>query len=368
MYLSASRLEDYFNCRFRYFCKFGLMARPLQKAQMNAMQTGTVIHYVLEHVLSEVGTKKLSGESEAHIRIIVNKYLNQYFETQLGDTTEFTKRFKYQFMRLSKMLYSVVIRLADEFAHSSFQAEAFELSIDQDGDVQPSVIQLEDGTVRIRGAVDRVDVLNKDGEKYIRVVDYKSGNKKFKLSDVLYGLNLQMFVYLFTICSDKKSRFSGIPAGVLYMHAARSVFSVDGGDAEQTLKADADSEYKMKGIVLYDQEHDILNEMEDGVKGRFIPVHYTKSGLKGCFASLEGLGRIAKKINTLIAEMGNGLHAGHIEQNPINGKDHNYTCDYCDYSDVCASKKYIHKREMIQMDDSKVISVLEEVQDGKTVD
>ena len=124
----------------------------------------------------------------------------------------------------------------------------------------------------------------------------------------------------------------------------------------------------MKGIVLYDQEHDILNEMEDGVKGRFIPVHYTKSGLKGCFASLEGLGRIAKKIDTLIAEMGNGLHAGHIEQNPINGKDHNYTCDYCDYSDVCASKKYIHKREMIQMDDSKVISVLEEVQDGKTVD
>lgn len=368
MYLSASRLEDYFNCRFRYFCKFGLMARPLQKAQMNAMQTGTVIHYVLENVLSDIGTKKLAGESEARIRIIVNKYLKQYFDTQLGDTSEFSKRFRYQFMRLSKMLYSVVLRLADEFSHSSFTAEAFELSIDKDGDVQPAVIELENGSVRIRGAVDRVDVLEKNGEKYIRVVDYKSGNKKFKLSDVLYGLNLQMFVYLFTICSDKKSKFSGIPAGVLYMHAARSVYTVDGGDTQKSLSKGADSEYKMKGIVLYDDEHDILNDMEDGVKGRFIPVYYTKEGLKGCFASLEGLGRIARKINSLIADMGNGLHDGHIEQNPIDGKDHENTCEYCDFGDVCANRKYINKREMNSMDDSEVISALEEVQDGEKLD
>lgn len=368
MFLSASRLEDYFNCRFRYFCKFGLMARPIQKAQMNAMQTGTVIHYVLQNVLENIGTEKLAGESEEHIRIIVNKYLNQYFDTQLGDTAEFSKRFKYQFMRISKMLHSVVMRLADEFSHSSFTAEAFELSIDKDGDVQPAVIELKDGSVRIRGAVDRVDVLDKNGEKYIRVVDYKSGKKTFKLSDVIYGLNLQMFVYLFTICSDKSSKFSGIPAGVLYMHASRNVFSVDGNVTQDIISSDTDSEYKMKGIVLYDEEHDILNDMEDGVKGRFIPVSYTKSGLKGCFASFEGLGRIAKKINSLIAEMGNGLHEGHIEQNPIDGKDHEHTCEYCDYGDVCASRKYINKREMKQMNDAEVISALEEVQDGEKMD
>lgn len=369
MYLSASRLEDYFNCRFRYFCKFGLMARPLQKAQMNAMQTGTVIHYVLENVLNDIGTRQLANESEARIRIIVNKYLNMYFETQLGDTTEFTKRFRYQFMRLSKMLYSVVLRLADEFSHSSFSAEAFELTIDKDGDVQPAVIQLEDGSVRIRGAVDRVDILEKNGEKYIRVVDYKSGNKKFKLSDVLYGLNLQMFVYLFTICSDKKSKFCGIPAGVLYMHASKSVASLDSQNTEEALRKNADSEYKMKGVVLYDDEHDILNDMEEGVEGRFIPVSYdSKGNVKGCFASLEGLGRIARKINSLIAEMGNGLHNGEIGQNPIDGKDHDKTCEYCDYSDVCANRKYIDYREMESLKDAEVISALEEVQDSEKMD
>ena len=41
-----------------------------------------------------------------------------------------------------------------------------------------------------------------NGTKYIRVVDYKSGTKNFVYSDVLYGLNLQMFIYLFTICNS----------------------------------------------------------------------------------------------------------------------------------------------------------------------
>ncbi len=360
MYLSASRLEDYFNCSFRYFCKFGLMARPLQKAQMNAMQTGTVIHYVLEHVLKDIGTRKLAQENEGHIKLIVNRYLREYFETELGETDILSKRFQYQFMRLSKMLYSVVIRLSQEFSQSAFDAKAFELKIDKDAEVKPAEILLENGSVRIRGAVDRVDVLEKSGEKYVRVVDYKSGNKEFRLSDVLYGLNLQMFVYLFTICNDKNSEYSGIPAGVLYMHAARSVYNIDSGSAEDEMRKKSDREFKMKGVVLYDEEHDILDEMENGVKGRYIPVKKSAKGVSGCFSSLEGLGRIAKKINSLVAEMGNSLHSGKIGQNPIDGSGHDKTCEFCDYSDVCANRRMISKREMQTMRDDEVIALLKE--------
>lgn len=360
MYLSASRLEDYFNCSFRYFCKFGLMARPLQKAQMNAMQTGTVIHYVLENVLRDLGTRKLAQESEGRIKIIVNKYLREYFETQLGATDILSKRFKYQFMRLSKMLYSVVIRLSQEFSQTEFDAKAFELIIDKDGDVKPAEIPLENGSVRIRGAVDRVDVLEKNGEKYVRVVDYKSGNKEFRLSDVLYGLNLQMFVYLFTICNDKSSEYSGIPAGVLYMHAARSVYNLDPNYADEEMRKKSDSEFKMKGVVLYDDEHDILNDMENGVKGKYIPVKKSAKGISGCFASLEGLGRISKKINSLVAEMGNSLHKGKVSQNPIDGKGHDKTCEFCDYADVCANRRLISKREMQTMRDDEVVALLKE--------
>ncbi|MDE5605238.1 MAG: PD-(D/E)XK nuclease family protein, partial [Eubacterium sp.] len=272
MYLSASRLEDFFNCRFRYFCKFGLMAKPRQKAEMDAMRTGTVIHYVLEKLIGEIGSEKLGKMNDGEIRIVVDKYLRYYLKNEMGGSDDFSARFTYQFLRLSKMLYSVVSRLAAEFAQSEFEAKAFELNIDKDGDVKPAVIDLEGGgTVQIRGEVDRVDVLDENGERYIRVIDYKSGNKKFALSDIIYGLNLQMFVYLFTLCNDKSSEFSGIPAGVLYMHAARAVLSADRNIEADKLINEENKGFKMKGLVLYDESHDILSSMEKDLGGKYIP-------------------------------------------------------------------------------------------------
>ncbi|MBD5083107.1 MAG: hypothetical protein HDT34_02935 [Clostridiales bacterium] len=362
MYLSASRLEDFFNCRFRYFCKFGLMAKPRQKAEMNAMRTGTVIHYVLEKLIGEVGSVKLGEMSDGEIKLIVDKYLRQYFKNEMGNSDDFSARFTYQFLRLSKMLYSVALRLAAEFSQSEFQAKAFELNIDKDGDVKPTVINLESGgTVQIRGEVDRVDVLDDNGNRYIRVVDYKSGNKKFSLSDVLYGLNLQMFVYLFTLCNDKSSEFCGIPAGVLYMHASRAVLSSERNIEKDKLESAENREFKMKGLVLYDESHDILSSMEKDLGGKYIPVKLTKKdGITGCFASLEELGRIGRRVENLIAEMGNHLQSGNIEQNPINGKNHDKTCEFCDYSSVCANRRILENREMEELSEEEVLEYLKE--------
>ena len=116
--------------------------------------------------------------------------------------------------------------MSNEFKNCDFEAKAFELSIDKDGEVKPQALPLESGgSIQIRGSIDRVDVYDFNGEKYVRVIDYKSGVKKFKLSDILDGLNLQMFVYLFALCDDKNAALNGVPAGVLYMHAARNILN-----------------------------------------------------------------------------------------------------------------------------------------------
>ncbi len=362
MYLSASRLEDFFNCRFRYFCKFGLMAKPRKKAQMNAMTTGTVIHYVLEKLIAEVGSARLGTMNSAEIKIAVDKYLHLYLKEQMGASDSFSARFTYQFLRLSKMLYSVAGRLSAEFAQTGFEAKAFELSIDEDGEVKPQVIPLDKGgTVQIRGEVDRVDILEENGRRYVRVIDYKSGNKKFSLSDVLYGLNLQMFVYLFTLSRDKTSEYSGIPAGVLYMHAARMVWGLNRHADDAEISAEENREFKMKGLVLYDEEPDILKSMEKDLKGNYIPVKFTKkNGISGCFASLEEFGTISRNVEKLIAEMGNLLQNGNIEQNPINGKNHDKTCEFCDYASVCASRRMIENREAEDLSDEEVLKKLKE--------
>lgn len=372
MYISASRLEDYYNCAFRYFCKFGLGARPRTKAEMDPLQRGTLIHYVLEKILLNYGSKKISQMSEKDIRAVVDKYVSEYFESEMGNVNDLTIRFRYNYMRLSKLIYSVVIHLSQEFSECDFEAKAFELSIDKDGLVKPEILNLDDGgTIQIRGSIDRVDTLERNGKKYVRVVDYKSGCKLFSLSDIMYGLNLQMFIYLFSLSEDKSSVYSGIPSGVLYMHAARNVFNFDSRkEAESSISSEESSSFKMKGIVISENDGEIAFAMEHDLNGKYIPVKVKKNGdLTGQLATLEELGMIHKKVNSLITQMGMDLHMGNIQRNPVKNKNHKSTCDFCDYADVCANVKCINNRIIPDMTDNEVKEILvKEYTDNATVD
>jgi ATP-dependent helicase/nuclease subunit B len=361
MFLSASRIEDYYNCAFRYFCKFGLNARPLMKAQLDPMQTGTVIHYVLETIIKQRGSRGLANLSKEEITILVNSILEDYLKTRMGNSEEFTSRFKYQFMRLSKMIVFVVQRLSEEFSQSDFEAKAFELRIgdvESGDDVNSKLIPLDDGgSIRIKGAVDRVDTFEMNGKQYIRVVDYKSGNKEFAISDIINGLNLQMFIYLFTL-SQSGGEFDGVSSGVLYMPSSRKVFSAE-RNGNKEIEKQEDKDFKMKGVVLNDEENEIAVHMEKNLKGKYIPVkNSAKEGLSGSIVSLAQLGAISKKVDSMINRMGVNLHSGLISQNPIDGKNHNRTCEFCDYSDVCKNRKEIVKKELEEISDIDALQII----------
>ncbi|MGN0522342.1 MAG: PD-(D/E)XK nuclease family protein [Eubacterium sp.] len=361
MYVSASRIEDYYNCPFRYFCKFGLAARPREKAEINPMQRGTIIHYVLEMIFKSCRSYELSKMSESDMKKLVDFYIDEYFKTKMGGIVDLSLRFKYNYKRLSKLIYGVVFRLAKEFSESDFEAKGFEVKIDRDGTVKPEVINLDDGgTIQIRGSIDRVDTYEKNSQRYVRVVDYKSGNKEFNLNDIINGLNLQMFIYLFSLCEDSNNDFNGIPAGVLYMHSSRKVFSFDSQrDAGSKIEKKENDTFRMKGIVLDDTDGEIPQAMEHDLGGRYIPVKMKKNGeLTGSLATLEELGRIHKKINSLIAQMGMELHNGFITQRPVKNSHHKHTCVFCDYSDICANKRHIDEKITEDLSDSEVKSAL----------
>lgn len=351
MYLSASRIEDYYNCAFRYFCKFGLNVKPLERVELNSMQTGTVIHYVLECLLREKGSKGLTELSDSEIALLVEKYLKIYFDKYIGDSELITSRFKYSYMRLSKMLNSVVVRLRDEFSVSDFEPKAFELSIG-DGSNNESVISQvihlsDNGSIKIKGSIDRVDTFTQNGVQYVRVVDYKSGTKDFLLSDIIHGLNLQMFIYLFNLCKSN-NELAGTEAGVLYMHAARKVFS--GIRTNTDFSKEEDKEFCMKGLVVNDSEHQLASHMDREGTNKYIPVKINKKGeLSGNIVSLADLGVISRKINKLVELMGINLHNGKINQNPVLSKSHSKTCEYCDYSDVCINRTSIDYNEFEEL-------------------
>ena len=313
-------------------------------------------------ILSDYGSKGISEMSSDEIVRAVDKYINLYFKNEMGDVSGLNERFYYNYNRIATQIYNVVIHLSREFKECDFEAKAFELDIDENGSVSPEIIKLPGGgSIQIRGSIDRVDTYERDGKTYIRVVDYKSGNKEFDLSDILFGLNLQMFVYLFSLSEDKKAKLNGIPAGVLYMHANQKVNAFS-SKKEASEKADetVNKGFKMMGVIFTDEGDETIPEaMEHGICGNFIPVIKNKNGnLSGSLASLEELGRIHKRVNSLIEEMGLKLHSGNIERNPVSNKNHKHTCDYCDYSDVCAVQRVIIERTVPDLKPDEVKKLL----------
>ena len=77
------------------------------------------------------------------------------------------------------------------------------------GEELPSLeIPLRRGDLmKLRGRIDRVDATEIGGKNYVRVVDYKSSAKSLDLTEVYYGLSLQMMTYL-ARCTRKCRRMA----------------------------------------------------------------------------------------------------------------------------------------------------------------
>ena len=134
----------------------------------------------------------------------------------MGGKEEKSARFQYLYRRLKRIVLKLILRIAEEFDQSLFRPIDFELEISPESEIPPLEVRFPDGTqAQVVGKIDRVDLYRENGISYLRVIDYKSGNKLFQLSDVYYGLNLQMLLYVFTLWQNGGKRFDRVcPAGV----------------------------------------------------------------------------------------------------------------------------------------------------------
>lgn len=367
MNLSASRVDNYYHCAFQYFCRYGLNAEPRKRAALGANHYGTIIHYVLEQLLKETDKASFVAYTEKELQARVDHWLAVYAEQDLGGLADKTTRFQYLYNRLTLILYDVAQRLQEELKVSDFVPSDFELPIGSGEEVPSYTLALPDGgTLAVRGSVDRVDLYEHDGKTYVRVVDYKSGGKEFELSDILYGLNLQMLLYLFTIEQNGTGKYDDIiPAGILYYPAKRKTGTVAGRDASaDTVDKSEQAKDKENGLFLRDE--DILEAMENGLEGRFLPVTRDKKGgfkSEKSLASLSELGQLRRRIDFLLKKMATELHEGDIAAVPALQNEKYLPCDYCDYRSVCRQdepeprviEKFTDREElMAKMNDEEV--------------
>ena len=355
--LSASRLEKYEECPFQYFCRYGLRAEPRKTAKLDPASAGTVVHHVLERLLRENPDGAWRSMSKETLHRQIGRVLQEYMETYMGGKQGKSARFLYLYDRMYKTLTTLLDRLLFEFSQSSFVPVGFEVPIRPGSAIEPFRIELEDGYVELCGVVDRVDEMKENGKRYIRVVDYKTGAKEFSLSDVLEGLGMQMVLYLVSIW---RSDPSITPAGVLYMPARFEPFEAERSDSDDIIEEKRMEGGKMDGLILDDG--DVLLGMDHSLRGTLLPMKINKrsGAVSGQFISLTQLGLLAKRMDRILRQMGEDLHDGRVEAKPVYGKNHAYTCDWCDYRSVCGREQDGAFRYLQGLNHSEALAALEQ--------
>ncbi len=363
MYMSASRTEVYHKCPFQYFCKYGLNAQPRKTAELDPMQKGTAIHFILENLIAAYGSDGLCAMSKDTRDKCICDMLEEYFNEILVSGEEMGERFDYLYRQLGFIVCEVVDRLVAEFSVSEFEPVAFELSIDNDGEVPAYVIPLSDGGVlKLKGSVDRVDVMSQGDDTFVRVVDYKSGGKKFDLNEVYYGLNMQMLIYLFAIWRNGFRDYKNIkPAGILYMPVNAPYAKIDRDEGQDAINSQKQKSAKMNGMVLDDSR--VIFSMDNRVSGDIIPAAIKKDGTNtGTLISLKQMDLLMKRVEKILADMAVSLHEGKIPVRPAvaesSASPYRDVCMYCDYKEVCCADEDTPTNDIAKLKHGESLSLL----------
>lgn len=343
--MSASRFDTYNRCHFSYFCKYGLSLKKLQPAEFDVMQRGTIVHFVLEKIITDY-KKELASCDKAVLDKLCDKCIAEYLDSVKGFRSVENKYTDFLVGRISRSLKEVVLHVAKEIAQSQFEPTDCELKIGGEG--IPLELEHSSGKIIFSGSIDRVDKY----EGYIRVIDYKTGSKTFKLPDILFGLNLQMLIYLYAV-----TRASGLPdtaaAGILYQPAKRDI-------NEKGLA--------MNGLLPADPV--IVNAMEKGALGEYVPkMSYNRDGSvsmrSSSFVKNEVFSEIFDHIERIAKKTGDELLQGDIKISPVDGRE-SPACKYCDFASICGIEN--KKAEKVpSMTNSQVVEELErEGENGTT--
>lgn len=339
VYISASKVESFFNCPFAYFMRYGLGAEPLKEATLDPAQSGTIIHLVMEEILKKYPQAKFIDAPDDELREAVSSVLKAYLEEKMGGVEEKSERFMKLFYRLVDISMSVIERLKVEFGVGEFAPCDFELRIGG-SDIPAYELPLENGKVRVTGSIDRVDLMEKDGIKYIRVVDYKTGQKEFKLSELFDGLNIQMVLYLIALEKNGKNYYGDIiPSGVLYLPSRIGLKNYLGerNPDDITIEKQKRKSGKLSGMIL--DSPVVFNGMGVDTYPDYFPASFNaKGGAKGNYYSLPQFHTLSRLIDDKIIAMGNALHKGEIPAMPLGESDKKdgKMCEYCSYRSVCA--------------------------------
>ena len=368
---SVSRLETYAACACRHFLQYGLSLQEREEFGFEVSDMGNVYHAVLENFagkLAESGRTWWDFDENFATQAIkeaVEGYAATYGETVLYSSA----RNEYAITRMSRILTRTVLTLQQHLKQGSFQPDDYELSFRFAEDLDSIHVDLsEEEKMHLQGRIDRIDVSEDAEHVYVKVIDYKSGNKKFDLAALYYGLQLQLVVYMnaaMELESRKHPDKEIVPAALLYYHIDDPTIETPVELTDEQINEQILAKLRMNGVVNSDPE--VVERLDHYLqdKSAVIPVEKKKDGsfsARSGILSREEMQLVSAYVDTKIRQIGREILDGKIAANPYE-KGNEEACTYCSYKKVCGFDGSIPGYEKRQLEDLDKQTLMQRMQE-----
>ena len=368
---SVSRLETYAACACRHFLQYGLSLQEREEFGFEVSDMGNVYHAVLENFagkLAESGRTWWDFDENFATQAIkeaVEGYAATYGETVLYSSA----RNEYAITRMSRILTRTVLTLQQHLKQGSFQPDDYELSFRFAEDLDSIHVDLsEEEKMHLQGRIDRIDVSEDAEHVYVKVIDYKSGNKKFDLAALYYGLQLQLVVYMnaaMELESRKHPDKEIVPAALLYYHIDDPTIETPVELTQEQINEEILTKLRMNGVVNSDPA--VVERLDRFLqdKSKVIPVEKKKDGsfsARSGILSREELQVVSSYVDTKIREIGREILDGKLAANPYE-KGNEDACTYCAYKKVCGFDGSIPGYEKRQLEDLDKQTLMQRMQE-----
>ncbi|MDB2153237.1 helicase-exonuclease AddAB subunit AddB [Clostridium butyricum] len=339
---SVSRLEKYAECPFSYFVQYGLKAKNRKIYEFTPPDLGSFVHDILDLFTNRVKKEGIlwSELNNERCKDIVSNLIDIRLSEQTNSILNSSKRFKYLSQRFKRVISKSVTVMAEQIGKGEFEVFKTEFDFGNYKTGEAVMLNLQDDEkVYLQGRIDRIDTLDLDGQTYIRIIDYKTGAKKFDLNELYYGLQMQLLVYLDAIIKNSKYILEKqvIPGAVLYFKVDDPIIKSKKEMTTEEVETEVLEELKLKGLVLKDAK--VVKAMDRDIEGYslVIPAAFKKDGdfkSTSDVVTEEEFTLLREYVNRKMISLCEDMLCGDIKIEPTKQANRSY-CEYCDFSSIC---------------------------------
>lgn len=310
---SVSQIETFYSCPYKFFLRYGLRAKERDVQEVQANESGSFTHAVLEKLLDRY-KEDIDELDDELVYLKANEVCEKILSTDDRLRGLLKGESERRILNMKRNACLVCVEVVRIIKKGKFRPIGTEVSFGfKEGAFEG--VELPLGTM-IVGTVDRIDSC----EGRVIVIDYKTGQTQPELKNVFYGKKLQLYIYLYAL------RQAGLkPSGAFYQKVET-----------RYARKEEKERFRYEGFFIDDSYFFTLMDQDlfEVDKSMVLNLDLSAKNKSKFAVSEEDFSKIIDYSYRMVARAEELIKSGYIKATPLE-----HACDYCPIKGTCSKDK-----------------------------